>query len=99
MHFGNDVAGIKSYLVSRFSSSEINDIVTFNRSEILPIVYSQLLNAQITLIAVERSFSMQKKLMALDRNFNKQNISKYIVAYFNIKSTAGASFVDKESSE
>ncbi|KAF7684833.1 hypothetical protein CDIK_4418, partial [Cucumispora dikerogammari] len=61
MHFGNDIADIKSYLVSRFSTSEINDIVTFNRSDIFPILYSQLLNAQLTSIAMERSFSYAEK--------------------------------------
>jgi hypothetical protein len=78
-----DVCGVKGYLAKRLAKNEIVDIVGLTRPNISPSLYAKLLCAQATSVSVERSFSMQKKLLAKDRNFLPDNAEKFLILHYN----------------
>ena len=53
------------------------------RRDIEPVLYAKLQKCQPTSASVERSFSMLNKLLAKDRNFLNENVSKYLVLHYN----------------
>ena len=53
------------------------------RQDISPAVYHMLRTSQPTFASVERHFSMLKKLLAKDRNFNAENVRHYMILHFN----------------
>ena len=57
------------------------------RQDISPAAYHMLQNSLPTSASVERSFSMFKKLLARDRNFNAENVRHYLILHLN-KSTS-----------
>jgi hypothetical protein len=85
MDFGDDVVGIINYIIKRLEKSDITAIINLSNELISPYLYALLHEAQPTSICVERSFSMLKKLMANDRNFDVGGIKKYFIVYFNKK--------------
>ena len=44
-------------------------------------LYAKLLNCQVFLSSVERSFSMVRKLRLNDRHFSPDNVWKYLALY------------------
>lgn len=83
INFGHDPAQIKKYLSKRISKNEIVDIINNSRIEISPNSYVLLRNCQCTTLAVERSFSLLKKMLTKERNFKAENIRKYLILYHN----------------
>ena len=65
-----------------------NNIITIARltnESISQTFYHLLSECPSTLISVERSVSLLNKLLAKDRNFDKNNIFDYEFCYFNSK--------------
>ena len=83
MSFGDDPCGVKKYLEKWLNNSEMNSITALSRNEISPTLYNMLQHCQPTTTAVERSFSMLKKLLAKYRNFKQENVKQFIVLYYN----------------
>lgn len=86
LQFGSDPCEIKNYIRKRIDKNEISEIINATRQEISPYLYSLLRKSQCTSVAVERSFSLLNKLLAKDRNFNPENIRKYLMIYYNMSS-------------
>ena len=80
---GNDPCGVKSYIEKRLNKNDIGIIVGMKQPDISPATYAKLLDCQPTSASVERSFSMLNKMLAKDRNFNPDNVRKYIVLHYN----------------
>ena len=80
LDFHNDPCNIGVYIKKRLQQSEILDIVNCSRPEISPRLYSLLHNCQYTSAAVEKSFSLLKKLLT---NFHSENVRKYIIILYN----------------
>ena len=73
---------------AHYMTSEKEDFYnTINapRAKIAPALYVKLEHGHATSISVERSFSMFGKLLAKDRNFLPENVSKYMTMYYNSK--------------
>lgn len=83
LDFEDDDCEIKEYLEKRRNNSELRNVVEFQNQSIDPSTYAFLLKCPASSAEVERSFSMIKKLLAKDRNFNVENIKKYACIYFN----------------
>ena len=63
-------------------NNDISEIINTKRQDISPAVYHMLQNSQPTSASVE-SFSMLKKLLAIDRNFKVKNVRHYMILHFN----------------
>ena len=81
--FGDDTCGIKQYIETRLEKNQISAIIEMTGEGISPEIYSYLYECPSTSVEVERSFSMLKKLLSKDRNFNVENIKVYMTCYFN----------------
>ena len=81
LDFHNDPCNI--YIKKRLQKSEILDIVNCSRPETKPRLYILLHNYQYTSSAVERSFSLLRKLLTRQRNLHNENIRKYIIILYN----------------
>ena len=64
-------------------NNDISEIINLERQDILPTVYHMLENSQLASASVERSFSMLKKLLARDENFQVKNVRHYMILHFN----------------
>jgi len=47
-----------------------------------PVVHSLFQNSQPTTASADRSFSMLKKLLAKDKNFEAENVQHYMILHF-----------------
>lgn len=83
LDLGVDPCQVKLYLHKRLEKNEITDIINLTRPGISRTMYGKLRQCLPTSAAVERSFSMLNKMMSKDRNFNAENVRKYIVLHFN----------------
>ena len=79
MQFDDDPCAIKDYINKRLSNSELKTIINCTNLTIDPTSYVLLQKAQPTSGAVERSFSMLKKFLRKDRNFDAKNVKKYMM--------------------
>jgi hypothetical protein len=82
MDFGYDPVNIKAYLNKRLERNSISKICDIN-SRIEISVKEGLLKSQCTSIDVERAFSLLKNLLTDRRNFDENNIIKYMNCYYN----------------
>ena len=83
LDFKNDPVGVKAYIIDRLLTNDILKITELKDESISPSIYHDLLRCPPTSIAVERSFSMLKKILVCGRNFRPENIEHYIIVYFN----------------
>ena len=83
MQFDDDPCAIKDYINKRLCNSDLETIINCTNLTIDPTSYALLQKAQPTSAAVERSFSMLKKLLRKDRNFDVKNLKKYMMLYYN----------------
>ena len=83
MQFDDDPCAIKDYINKRLSNSDLETIINCSNLTIDPTSYVLLQKAQPTSAAVERSFSMLNKLLRKDRNFDVENVKKYMMLYYN----------------
>ena len=83
MQFDDDPCAIKNYIKKRLSNSDLETIINCNNLTIDPTSYALLQKAQPTSASVERSFSMLSKLLRKDRNFDVENVKKYMMLYYN----------------
>lgn len=83
LNFDSDPCNISKYVHDRLEKNEIMDIVYCRRTEISPHLYSLLQKCQSTSSAIERSFSMLKKILEKDRIFKEENIRKYFLTHYN----------------
>ena len=83
LEYGSDPAGIKLYLGRKLEmNSNVKAIAEMTRPNISPKFYAKLLNCQAFSSSVERSFSMQRKLLSNDCHFIPDNVWKYLA--FNV---------------
>lgn len=84
LDFGSDPVGVQLYLNHRLElNSDVKAIVNMSNSNVSPALYAKLLQCQATSCSVERSFSMLGKLLAKDRQFDQDNVWKYLALYVN----------------
>ena len=69
LDFGEDICRISRYIKKRIQNNDISKLMSTERSDISPAVYSLLQHCQPTSAFVERSFCLLRKLLAKDRNF------------------------------
>ena len=85
LDLGNDPVGLKDYITKRLKGNQILTIV--NSSTDVPKFTMKtrilLLECQCTSIDVERSFSMLRRMLRSERNFDKKNVNNYMICYFN----------------
>lgn len=79
----NDILGFKDYISIRLKESDFESIVYLKNENISPADYILLHNCPCTSIAVERSFSMLKRMLRSERNFNVKNVESYFLTYYN----------------
>lgn len=83
LSFGDD-SSLKNYLIKRMDKNcDLRNIMEFKRQDITPALYVKLQQCQATSVSVERCFSQLNKLLAKDRNFNEENVEKYMRMYYN----------------
>lgn len=85
LKFTKDPVELKIYFTKRLYENEISKLLNFDNDNISPETYLYLKNCIPTSIPVERSFSMLKKMLQYDRNFNTENIYSYFAPYYNRK--------------
>ena len=85
INFKTDPVNIKMYVESRLNDNDARTIARLTNEDISPTIYQLLRECPPTSISVERSFSMLKKLLAKDRNFDKKHVFDYIFCNFNSK--------------
>ena len=83
MYFLDDRCSIQTCIKKRQSNSDLEAIINCTNLAIAPTIYALLQKAHPTYAAVERSFSLQSKLVRKDRNFDIKNIKKYMLLYCN----------------
>ena len=83
MHFLVYTCSSQAYIKKRLSNSDLKAIIICTNLAIAPTTYALLQKAQPTSAAVERSISMLSKLLRKDRNFDIENVKKYMLMYFN----------------
>ena len=83
IHFHSDPCSIKAYIQKRVNASDFETILKMRRENISPADYALLQRAQPTSTAVERSFSILKSILRLNRPFKAENVRKYIVLAYN----------------
>ena len=79
MDFQDDPCRIKGYIQMRLSKNDFTAILEHERQDIPPSIYASLQSCQPTSCSVERSFSILKRVLRKDRNFNPQNIRHYVI--------------------
>ena len=87
MQFNDDPCAIKDYIKKRPSNSDLETMINCINLTIKPISYALLQKAKPTSAAVEKSYSMLSKLQRKDRNFDVKNVKKYVILYYNKKSS------------
>ena len=83
LDFGNDSCHLKDYISKSLAKNQLEEIVEMKDIQESPSIYGLLHQCPASSAEVERSFSMLKKLLAKDRNFNSNNIEKYFFYMFN----------------
>ena len=83
LRFGTDPCGLEDYINKRLHGNDILEIINMTRTNISPALYAALQKCQPTSCAVERSFSMMKKIATKDRNFLPENLEKYVKFHFS----------------
>ena len=83
LDFGEDTCYINQYNRKRIQNNDISEIRTMERQDISPAVYHMPQNSQPTSASVERSFSMLKKSLAKNRNFEVKNVRHCMILHFN----------------
>ena len=87
MQFDDEPCATKDYIKKRLSNSDLKTIINCTNLTIDPTSYALLEKAQPTsAVAVERSFSMLRKLLRKDKNFDVKNVKKDMILYYNKKS-------------
>ena len=81
--FKEDPCAIKEFISRRILEKDFLELVNCARREISPAIYASLQSCTATTCAVERSFSLLKKLLSKDRNFLPENLPKYFVFHYN----------------
>ena len=83
IRFENDPVGLKQYIESRLDKSDCKLIMEMQNENISPTEYDLLQSCQPTSAAVERSFSIAKNLLRINRQFKIENIEDYLLLNFN----------------
>ena len=84
IRFGKDACGLRTYLDERMEkNADLLAIVKLSKENVSPSTYVLLQKCQATSSAVERSFSMLKKLLAKDRQFKDDNVKNYLIPHYN----------------
>ena len=63
-------------------NNDISKIIKMERPDSSPAVYSLLQHSQPTAASVEKSYCVQQKLLAKDRNFELENVKQYMILHF-----------------
>ena len=77
LDFGEDSCNTNQYSKTRVQNNDILKIINIEIQNILPFAYSLHRHSQPTTASLERSFSIQKKLLAKDKNFKAENVKHY----------------------
>ena len=87
MQLNDDPCAIKNYIRKRLSNTDLETIINCTNSTIDPTSYALLQKARSTSATVEKSFSMLRKLLRKDRNFDVKNVKSYMMLYYIKKSS------------
>ena len=82
-----DTLKIKDYLTSRLNDNDALKILDLHNKKSSPAQYTQLYECPATSIVVERSFSMLKRMLRVDRNFTDLNINASFISYNNTRTS------------
>ena len=83
LQFDNGPCHIRDHLNRRLADSDLEKIVNFFCPTISPATEELLLKAQPPSAAVERSFSILKKVLRSDRPFEAINVKKCLMLCYN----------------
>ena len=83
LQFHEDPCSISEYISNRLLGKDFLDIINCTRENITPAMFSQLQQCCATSCAVERSFSLLKKLLSKETIFLPDNLKKYFIFYYN----------------
>ena len=83
LQFHEDPCSISEYISNRLLGKDFLDIINCTRENKTPAMFSQLQQCCATSCAVERSFSLLKKLLSKERNFLPDNLKKYFILCYN----------------
>ena len=81
--FDEDTCNINQYIKKKMKNIDISEIIDMEKQDISPAVYHALQNFQLTTAAVERSFTMLRKLLAKDKNLKVENVRHYMILHLN----------------
>ena len=65
---------------------DVQNIAAHSNTDLDPATYSLLYNCPATSLNVERSFSMLKRMLRVDRNFSSNSIEAYFMSYYSTNS-------------
>ena len=78
-----DCVGIGAYIKKRMLKNCDVENINLKQEDISPALCAELQCCPPTTVAVERSFSMLRKLLCKDRPFSLGNVEKYLCLYCN----------------
>ena len=86
LNFKQDPLKIKDYIIQRLEKSDFKNMVQFSiTKKFTPEEYKFIIRCPPSSIAVERSFSMLKRMLRSEENFKNENVESYFITYFNTK--------------
>lgn len=83
-NFRDDPVKINDYIEKRLKNTDLQKILK-NETIHSPFIRSRILICPGTTILIERSFSMLNKVLTKERDFNDENVKKYVILYYNNK--------------
>ena len=83
LDFGENTCSISRYTKKKIQNNDVYKLMSLERLDISPTVYSLLQHCQPTSASVKRNFSMLQKLLDKDRNFWIENVKYYLILHFN----------------
>ena len=83
LDFDEGTCNINQYINKRMQNNDISETINMERQGISPAAHHMLQNFQLRSASVERSFSMLKKLLAKNKNFEAEKVRHYMILNFN----------------
>ena len=81
--FGDDSCNLEGYIRDRLPGCGYWKIFDMENASISPSTYALLRKCPPTSVETERFFSLLGKLLQKDRNFNMENVEKYVSVLYN----------------
>ena len=81
--FGDDPFSIKEYIDKRVKQTDLINLIGNEPRNIFPSELYQLHQCPSTSVSAERSFSILKKILRMNRQFSPENVRMYAMLNFN----------------